>query len=69
MQLLQNGDVSNFQTIEDNFDTLNDIVSGKQDIIDSSHKLSSSNVDYTTSALRFIDISSNLQSQLDSLAA
>lgn len=67
LQDLQNGNVTSFQTIQDNFDTLESLVATKQNIIDSNHKLSSSNVDYSTSALRFVDITSLLQTQLDSL--
>ena len=66
---LQAGDVTSFQTIQDNFDTLETLVNSKQNEITSGSKLSSSLVDYSTSPLRFIDISSNLQAQLDNLAS
>jgi hypothetical protein len=69
LQSLQEGDVTSFQTIQDNFDTLDTLVTGKQDTIDSSHKLASSNVDYSASALRFVDITSSLQSQLDGISS
>jgi len=66
---LQDSDITSFQTIQDNFDTLENLVNTKQDIInDTTNKLPSSHVDYTSSALRFVDISSNLQAQLDSIA-
>jgi trimeric autotransporter adhesin len=69
LQDLQNGDVTSFQTIQDNFDTLDTLVGTKQDAITSGSKLSSNVVDYSASALRFVDISSNLQAQLDTLAS
>lgn len=52
--------------------TISDIMTdldGKQDTITSSHKLSSSNVDYSTCSLRFVDITSSLQTQLDSISS
>ena len=42
-------------------------ISGKQNIIDSSHKLGVSNIDLSGSALAYVDISSSLQSQLTSM--
>ena len=65
---LQQGDTTSFQTIQDNFDTLETLVNSKQNILDTNNKLLSSNVDYSNSSLRFVDISSNLQTQLDNLA-
>lgn len=47
---------------------LNAVELAKQDVInDTTNKLPSSHVDYSTSALRFIDISSNLQPQLNGI--
>jgi hypothetical protein len=56
------GDIT---TIQGNITSLE---SSKQNVIDSSHKLSSGNVDYSSSPLRFVDISGNLQAQLTSLS-
>jgi trimeric autotransporter adhesin len=70
LQTLQNGDITSFQTIQDNFDTLETLVNTKQDIInDTTNLLPSSNIDYSTSALRFVNINSNLQEQLNSISS
>lgn len=47
----------------------NSFVVTKQYIIQSSHKLPISTVDWSGNSLRFVDISSNLQAQLDSLTS
>jgi hypothetical protein len=51
-----------------NFDLLDLTINSKQDSITSTSKLSSNLIDDSASVLRFVDISSNLQAQLDTLA-
>ena len=59
--------LSNVSTIQGQITTLESDVSGKQNTIGELNKVLSSNIDYSSSPLRFIDISSNLQSQLTGL--
>jgi hypothetical protein len=55
------------ETLSSKLSSVDTAISSKQDVIDSSHKLSSSLVDYSASALRYVDISSNLQQQLTTM--
>ena len=65
---LQQGDITSFQTIQDNFDTLETLVNSKQNILNgTTNKLPISYVDLSGSALNFVDITSPLQAQLDNL--
>ena len=69
-----NSNKINYSYITDGTDTLNTIISNinsnidlKQDIINSSHKLNSSNVDFSSSNIRFADFPSSINSKFASL--